>query len=140
RCSLRRSPTMRRAIWPPAMRTAGRNIYRGNHSISASTTSCPAITRPVPRSVRRHSSCTPAGFRAPITTMMGTAERRREPQWRAVGRIKGPVLRALAARAPYFHNGFAKDLDAVVDFYNDRFELGLTDREHDDLVAFLLAL
>ena len=61
-------------------------------------------------------------------------------KWRDVGRIKGPVLRALAARAPYFHNGFAKDLDAVVDFYNDRFELGLTDREHDDLVAFLLAL
>jgi len=61
-------------------------------------------------------------------------------KWRDIGRIKGPILRGLAARAPYFHNGFAKDLDAVIDFYNDRFGLGLTDREHDDLVAFLLAL
>ena len=61
-------------------------------------------------------------------------------KWRDIGRFKGPILRGLAARAPYFHNGFADDLDAVVDFYNDRFSLGLSDREHDDLVAFLLAL
>ena len=51
-----------------------------------------------------------------------------------------PILRGVAARAPYFHNGFAKDLDAAVDFYNERFGLGLTDAEHDDLVAFLLTL
>jgi cytochrome c peroxidase len=61
-------------------------------------------------------------------------------KWRDVGRFKGPILRGLAARAPYFHNGFAKDLDDAVDFYNTRFGLGLTDDEHDDLVAFLLAL
>jgi hypothetical protein len=61
-------------------------------------------------------------------------------KWRDIGRIKGPILRGLAARAPYFHNGFAKDLDAVVDFYNERFDLNLTNQEHDDLVAFLLAL
>ena len=61
-------------------------------------------------------------------------------KWRDIGRFKGPILRGLAARAPYFHNGFAADLDAAVDFYNTRFGLGLTDDEHDDLVAFLLAL
>jgi hypothetical protein len=61
-------------------------------------------------------------------------------KWRDIGRFKGPILRGLAARAPYFHNGFAKDLDAAVDFYNERFGLGLTDDEHDDLVAFLLTL
>jgi cytochrome c peroxidase len=60
--------------------------------------------------------------------------------WKDIGRFKGPILRGLAARAPYFHNGFAKDLDAAVDFYNERFGLGLTDAEHDDLVAFLLTL
>ena len=38
-------------------------------------------------------------------------------KWSDVGKFKGPVLRALAARAPYFHNGFAATLDAVVDFY-----------------------
>jgi cytochrome c peroxidase len=61
-------------------------------------------------------------------------------KWRDIGRFKGPILRGLAARAPYFHNGFAKDLDAAVDFYNERFGIGLTDAEHDDLVAFLLTL
>ena len=34
-----------------------------------------------------------------------------------VGKVKGSVLRGLAARAPYFHNGAAVTLDDVVDFY-----------------------
>ena len=61
-------------------------------------------------------------------------------KWKDIGRFKGPVLRGLAARAPYFHNGFAVDLDAVVDFYNQRFGIGLTPQEHADLVAFLRTL
>ena len=55
-------------------------------------------------------------------------------------RFKGPTLRALATRAPYFHNGFAKDLDAAVQFYDDRFGIGFTAQERQDLVAFLKAL
>lgn len=61
-------------------------------------------------------------------------------KWKGIGRFKGPVLRALATRAPYFHNGFAADLDAVVDFYNTRFNIGLTTQEHADIVAFLRTL
>jgi len=61
-------------------------------------------------------------------------------KWKDIGRFKGPTLRALAPRAPYFHNGFAKDLDEVVKFYNDRFSIGFTDQEREDLVAFLKAL
>ena len=61
-------------------------------------------------------------------------------KWKHIGRFKGPVLRSLAARAPYFHNGLANDLDEVVDFYNTRFTMNLTHREHDDLVAFLRTL
>ena len=61
-------------------------------------------------------------------------------KWKDIGRFKGPILRALATRAPYFHNGSAQDLDAVVDFYNERFTIGLTDDEKEDLVAFLLTL
>jgi hypothetical protein len=61
-------------------------------------------------------------------------------KWKDVGRFKGPVLRSLAARPPYFHNGSAADLAAVVDFYNERFTVGLTDREKEDLAAFLRAL
>jgi cytochrome c peroxidase len=61
-------------------------------------------------------------------------------KWSHIGRFKGPMLRNLAPRAPYFHNGFAKDLDAVVDFYNDRFAIGFTKQERADLIAFLRSL
>ena len=47
------------------------------------------------------------------------------------------MLRGLAARPPYFHNGSAADLGEVVDFYDTRFAIGFTDREKADLVAFL---
>jgi cytochrome c peroxidase len=57
-----------------------------------------------------------------------------------VNRGKGPVLRGLAARAPYFHNGAAGDLDEVVNFYNQRFQMNLTTKERAELVAFLNAL
>lgn len=61
-------------------------------------------------------------------------------KWKDVGRFKGPILRGLATRAPYFHNGSAKDLAAVVEFYDVRFGIGFTEREKRDLVAFLQAL
>ena len=61
-------------------------------------------------------------------------------RWRDIGRFKGPTLRALAARAPYFHNGSAKDLNEVVRFYDDRFGIGFSEQEKEDLVAFLKAL
>jgi cytochrome c peroxidase len=57
-----------------------------------------------------------------------------------VNRIKGPILRGLAARAPYFHNGAAQDLGQLLDFYNQRFQMSLTDQEKSDLIAFLNSL
>jgi cytochrome c peroxidase len=50
------------------------------------------------------------------------------------------VLRGLAARAPYFHNGSAATLEDVVEFYDQRFGIGLTDQQKSDLIAFLNAL
>lgn len=61
-------------------------------------------------------------------------------KWQDIGRFKGPTLRALAARPPYFHNGSAATLEEVVDFYDRRFTIGLTAQEKADLVAFLKAL
>jgi cytochrome c peroxidase len=61
-------------------------------------------------------------------------------RWKDIARFKGPVLRALATRAPYFHNGMAQDLDAVVDFYDTRFNIGFTADEKQALVAFLRTL
>ncbi|HEY6903797.1 MAG TPA: hypothetical protein VI216_05785 [Candidatus Acidoferrales bacterium] len=57
-----------------------------------------------------------------------------------VGKIKGPILRGLSARAPYFHNGSAQTLLDVVRFYEGRFGLVLTREEESDLVAFLSSL
>jgi hypothetical protein len=57
-----------------------------------------------------------------------------------VGKIKGPILRGLSARAPYFHNGAAQTLLDVVRFYEQRFGLVLTPGEESDLVAFLSSL
>jgi cytochrome c peroxidase len=61
-------------------------------------------------------------------------------RWKDIGRFKGPTLRALATRAPYFHNGAAPDIAAVVDFYDQRFGIGFTAEEKQDLVAFLRTL
>jgi len=61
-------------------------------------------------------------------------------KWRDVGKFKTPNLRALAARAPYFHDGSARDLQGVVRFYDRRFRMGLTQQESADLVAFLKVL
>jgi hypothetical protein len=57
-----------------------------------------------------------------------------------VGKFKGPVLRGLAARAPYFHNGSAQTLADVVTFYDARFHIGFTAQERVDLIAFLSSL
>jgi cytochrome c peroxidase len=55
-------------------------------------------------------------------------------------RGKGPILRGLAARAPYFHNGAAANLDELVNFYNQRFQMNLTEEQKEDLAAFLNSL
>lgn len=57
-----------------------------------------------------------------------------------IGKIKGPVLRGLAARAPFFHNGGARTLLDAVRFYEVRFGVQFTPQEESDLVAFLSVL
>jgi hypothetical protein len=57
-----------------------------------------------------------------------------------LGKFKGPTLRGLSGRAPYFHNGSAHSLQDVVNFYDARFTMHLTRSEEADLVAFLSSL
>jgi len=61
-------------------------------------------------------------------------------KWKDIGRFKGPILRGLAARPPYFHNGFAASLEDVVEFYDTRFDMQMTHHEKRDMVAFLRSL
>jgi len=57
-----------------------------------------------------------------------------------VGSILMQQFRGLSARAPYFANGSAGDLSELVDFYDRRFKIGLTDKEKQDLANFLKIL
>jgi cytochrome c peroxidase len=77
------------------------------------------------------------------------------------GRFKVPTLRNLAQTAPYGHNGYFRTLKQLVHFYNTRDvagegwpagevpetvnhdelgNLGMTDKEENDLIAFLRTL
>jgi mono/diheme cytochrome c family protein len=49
-------------------------------------------------------------------------------------------LRGIWQHAPYFHNGTAPTLDAVVQAYNTRKSLGLTPQQAADLVQYLKSL
>jgi hypothetical protein len=61
-------------------------------------------------------------------------------KWSDIGRLKVPILRGLAARAPYFHGGSMPTLARLVDFYDGRFDMELTDQEEADLEAYLRSL
>ena len=58
----------------------------------------------------------------------------------ATGKYRTTPLRALWQHAPYFHDGSAPDLPAVVEHYDDHFGLALTDAQKEDLVEFLKSL
>jgi cytochrome c peroxidase len=57
-----------------------------------------------------------------------------------IGSITMQQMRGLAARAPYFANGSARDLAALVDFYDRRFDIRYTAQERRDLINFLSVL
>lgn len=58
----------------------------------------------------------------------------------ATGKYRTTPLRALWQHAPYFHDGSAPDLPAVVEHYDNHFGLNLTDDQKSDLVEFLKSL
>jgi cytochrome c peroxidase len=61
-------------------------------------------------------------------------------KWADIGKVKGPILRGLASRAPYFHNGSAATLADAIRFYEMRFNIRFTPQEKADLIAFLNSL
>ena len=62
--------------------------------------------------------------RRPVTRDRGNAML--GGKWTDIAKTKGPMLRGVAGRAPYFHDGSARDLKGVVDFYGARLDIGLT--------------
>ena len=62
------------------------------------------------------------------------------PMRSATGSYRTTPLRALWQHAPYFHDGSAPDLMAVVNHYETHFTLNLTPQQRADLVEFLKSL
>lgn len=57
-----------------------------------------------------------------------------------VGKITLQSMRGLAARAPYFSNGLARDLRGIVDYYDRRYNIGYTEQEKQDLTNLMSVL
>ena len=72
----------------------------------------------------------------PIETGMDPAYAARS----ATGRYRTTPLRGLLQHPPYFHDGSAPDLSAVVEHYDGRFGLNLTAAQKADLVEYLKSL
>jgi cytochrome c peroxidase len=58
----------------------------------------------------------------------------------ATGKYRTTPLRGLLQHAPYFHDGSAPDLLAVVNHYDTLFGLNLTPNQKADLVEYLKSL
>ena len=58
----------------------------------------------------------------------------------ATKRYRTTPLRGLASHPPYFHDGSAATLAAVVEHYNGEFGLGLTATQKADLAEYLKSL
>jgi cytochrome c peroxidase len=102
----------------------------GNHSISAPlnigvgdlTTSLDVSYLPI--ITLRH--------KADLTKVISTTDPGRAlvtGKWADIGKLKGPILRGLAARAPYFHNGSAAGLKEVIDFMTFALRSGFRTRK-----------
>ena len=57
-----------------------------------------------------------------------------------LNKFKTPNIRGLASRAPYFHNGIAADIPAIIEHYEVALGFDFTDQEEAYLAAFLAAL
>ena len=57
-----------------------------------------------------------------------------------IGSLTMQQLRGMAAREPFFSNGSASTIRALIDFYDRRFSIGYTEQEKRDLENFLRVL
>jgi mono/diheme cytochrome c family protein/cytochrome c5 len=79
----------------------------------------------------------------PVSDAMGEPEAPGVPSYAsrsATKQYRTAPLRGVWQHPPYFHNGSAATLDAVVETYDTRRSLGLTANERADLVQYLKSL
>ncbi len=79
----------------------------------------------------------------PVEDSMGEPEPEGVPSYAsrtATKQYRTAPLRGIWQHPPYFHNGSAATLEEVVDRYDERRSLGLTDEQKTDLVEYLKSL
>jgi hypothetical protein len=125
-----RAPDAPKGSFDHAAASRGRRLFR-NEARCASCHQGPTYTDvlsgPDPRVPLLHDP-------AEVGTDPGYAQRT------ATGQYRTTPLRGLVRHAPYFHDGSAPDLLAVVNHYDRQFGLHLTDAQKADLVEFLKSL
>lgn len=57
-----------------------------------------------------------------------------------IGSLVMQQMRGMSARAPFFSNGSAKTIRDVVEYYNTRFKMEMTEQEKQDLTNFMSVL
>jgi CxxC motif-containing protein (DUF1111 family) len=84
-----------------------------------------------------------SGVNRNVPVLHDAAEVGQDPTYAArsaTGQYRTTPLRGLLQHAPYFHDGSAPDLCAVVDHYDQLFGLNLTAEQKADLVEYLKSL
>ena len=61
-------------------------------------------------------------------------------KWADIGKFKVPSLRGLETHSPYMHNGISGELMDILNFYDNKFRIGLSSQEKADIKAFLMTL
>ena len=125
-----RTPKPPRNSFNPAAATRGEGLFR-NEARCATCHQSPNFTDVLSGPARR------------VPFLHDPAEVGTDPAYAlrtATGQYRTTPLRGLWQHAPYFHDGSAPDLGAVVNHYNRQFQLNLTRRQKADLVEFLKSL
>ena len=125
-----RTPPPPAGSFDPAAATRGRQVFEG----AGRCARC-----------HRGSTLTDVLSGSPLSwpVLHAPAEVGTEPEYAsrsATKRYRTTPLRGLFQHAPYFHDGSAPDLAAVVAHYDAHFGLGLTEAQRADLVQYLRSL
>lgn len=123
-----RAPTAPKGSFDSASAARGKQIFR-NEARCATCHTGPALT-----DVLNGESVPFLHAPSEVGTEPLYAERTATKKYRTT------PLRALFQHAPYFHDGSAADLPAVVEHYNRQLSLNLTPAQKADLVEFLKSL
>ena len=124
-------------VKPPAVNVDPESAGRGETLFMGTAAKCSTCHMP-PTYTDVGSGANPT-----IPFLHTASETGMEPEYAtrsATGMYRTTPLRGLSRHAPYFHDGSASTLLAVVNHYNAVLKLGLTDLEKADLVEFLKTL